>query len=121
MAGGRRATGARSGDGTALEGAELVPQGLRARRFKVGTDQLVVFSFPLKTVALPGVLTSSERAVALAMLAGLSNAAIARQRGTSVRTVANQVAAIFRKLGGSSRSGLHLRLMSKVQEEPGDG
>ena len=34
------------------------------------------------------------------------NSAIAEARGTSVRTVANQIQAIFKKLGVSSRSEL---------------
>jgi DNA-binding NarL/FixJ family response regulator len=121
MAGGRGTTSAGHHGEADLPDAELAPQGLRATRFDLGSDQLVVFSFPLKTVEAPDVLSSSERAVALAVLAGLSNAAIARQRGTSVRTVANQVAAIFRKLGVSSRSELHVRLMSAAPGEPGDG
>jgi DNA-binding NarL/FixJ family response regulator len=40
---------------------------------------------------------------------GLSNAEIARSRGRSPRTVANQVAKIFEKLGVSSRSELYAR------------
>jgi DNA-binding NarL/FixJ family response regulator len=34
----------------------------------------------------------------------MSNAAIARERKTSVRTVANQVASLFRKTGARSRA-----------------
>ena len=48
-------------------------------------------------------LTEAESAVALAVVRGLSNAAIADERGAAVRTVANQVAAIMKKLGVSSR------------------
>jgi DNA-binding NarL/FixJ family response regulator len=40
------------------------------------------------------------------LLEGKRNADIARERGTSVRTVANQVAAIFRKLKVRSRAEL---------------
>ncbi len=40
------------------------------------------------------------------MVAGLSNAEIARRRTASPRTVANQAASIFRKLGLNSRSEL---------------
>jgi DNA-binding CsgD family transcriptional regulator len=36
----------------------------------------------------------------------MSNAAIARARQTSVRTVANQVASLFRKTGARSRDEL---------------
>jgi DNA-binding CsgD family transcriptional regulator len=53
-------------------------------------------------------LTPSERDVAKLAREGLSNAAIAELRGTSPRTVANQLARIYRKLGCGSRIGLAL-------------
>jgi DNA-binding CsgD family transcriptional regulator len=54
------------------------------------------------------VLTASERAVAKLAREGLSNAEIGQLRGTSPRTVANQLARIYRKLGVGSRLGLAL-------------
>lgn len=52
----------------------------------------------------PGVpLTTAERAVAALVAGGATNEEIARTRKTSVRTVANQIASIMRKLGVSSR------------------
>ena len=48
-------------------------------------------------------LTPAEHAVAIDVLAGLSNAEVARKRGRSRRTIANQLAAIYRKLGIHSR------------------
>jgi DNA-binding NarL/FixJ family response regulator len=93
----------------------MVPDALRATRFNVGTEELVVFSFPLRAVSLPEVLSPIERDVALAILEGLSNAAIAARRRTSERTVANQVASIFRKLGVSSRRELQTRLTSSAR------
>lgn len=57
-------------------------------------------------VVLPDVLSESERAVALALLEGQSNAEIASARGTSTKTVANQLYAIYRKLGAGSREEL---------------
>jgi len=51
-------------------------------------------------------LTCAEREVRALVLAGRSNAEIARARGTSLRTVANQIASMFRKLGVGSR--IHL-------------
>jgi DNA-binding NarL/FixJ family response regulator len=44
------------------------------------------------------------------LLSGASNAEIARLRRTSVRTVANQVAAILKKLGAGSRTELPMIL-----------
>lgn len=63
-----------------------------------------MFSYPLPSPALPASLSPAERAVALALLEGHSNAEIAEARGTSVRTVANQLASLFRKLGVGSRA-----------------
>ena len=51
-------------------------------------------------------LTSTERAVATLAAGGASNADIARARGAAVRTIENQLASIYRKLGVHSRSEL---------------
>ncbi len=53
-------------------------------------------------------LTASERAVLRLVQQGLTNDAIAQRRGTSTRTVANQVAALLRKAGAPGRRALHL-------------
>jgi DNA-binding NarL/FixJ family response regulator len=55
-------------------------------------------------------LRSAERAVAHGIVRGLSNAEIARVRGTSVRTVANQVASLMRRLSAHSRAQIAARL-----------
>lgn len=55
--------------------------------------------------ALP-VLSKSESAILQLVREGLSNRAIARARGTSERTVANQVAALLRKTGAPTRKAL---------------
>jgi DNA-binding NarL/FixJ family response regulator len=70
----------------------------------MGGEEVAVFSFPLPRPVLPRSLTMAERAVAEALLEGLSNFEIATARQTSVRTVANQVASILRRLGVRSRS-----------------
>jgi DNA-binding NarL/FixJ family response regulator len=74
-----------------------------------GGERLVL-SFPLRPARWPECLTQAERAVAELVLEGASNAAIAKARGTSARTVANQVATIFRKLEISSRVELAARI-----------
>lgn len=51
-------------------------------------------------------LSHAERAIINGLLGGKCLAAIARERGTSLRTVANQVANSYRKLGVSSRREL---------------
>jgi DNA-binding NarL/FixJ family response regulator len=48
-------------------------------------------------------LSDAERAVVTGILGGKRIAAIARERGTSPRTVSNQIASVYKKLGVSSR------------------
>lgn len=64
---------------------------------------IVVLTYSLRRCSA---LTSAELEVARLAVAGGSNRAIARLRGTSARTVANQIASAFRKLGVGSRSEL---------------
>jgi len=79
------------------------PPGLRSSTVDLGGDQYLVLSFPTPVWSLPGCLSAAEREVALALLRGETNETIASVRNTSVRTVANQVASIFAKLGVNSR------------------
>jgi DNA-binding NarL/FixJ family response regulator len=80
--------------------APAVPRDLAALESEDG--ELVVLSFALP--ADPGAsLTPAESEVAGHILAGRSNAEIATLRRSSQRTVANQVASLFRKLGVHSR------------------
>lgn len=73
----------------------------------VGGLELVVLSCSEETAAaLPPSLTAAERSVAELLLQGLSTPRIAALRGSRPRTVANQIAAIFRKAGVSSRAEL---------------
>jgi DNA-binding CsgD family transcriptional regulator len=58
-------------------------------------------------------LTEAEEAVALLAVEGLTNAEIASRRGRSNKTVANQLASIYRKLGVKSREQL-VRLLSDI-------
>ena len=51
-------------------------------------------------------LTEAEREVAALAAASMTNAAIAKCRGSSERTVANQMASVLRKLKVGSRYGL---------------
>lgn len=81
-------------------------------------------------------LTDAELAIAPLVAQGCTNEEIARVRGTAPRTVANQLAALYRKLGVTSRvemvraldaqldegdavapSANALRLLSRVEKE----
>lgn len=86
------------------------PRGLVAHRFDIGSDAFAVFEFPLASVApspFEANLTESERSVMTLMLEGKTNLEIAAARRRALRTVANQVASIFRKLGIGSRYELY--------------
>lgn len=82
----------------------------KGHRLNVGSDDRVV----LIDVAIPGasiaLLTRAERGVALLAAEGLSNAQIAARRRVSVKTVANQLARIYAKLGARSRFELAMLL-----------
>ena len=59
---------------------------------------------------VPG-LTESEQAVARLAIDGRSNAEIAEARGVTAKTVANQLRAIYQKLGIASRYELAALLL----------
>jgi DNA-binding NarL/FixJ family response regulator len=78
----------------------------------VGADarELRVISRPRPDLTLERVLPAAEMAVIRSLVEGLSYQEIARERGTSTRTVANQISAVFRRLHVSGRNELVQRL-----------
>ncbi len=90
------------------------PPGLRVATFELGDAQFAMFEWPTGRSKPVGLTRAEGEVVALAA-DGLSNHEIARRRGTSSRTVANQLAAVFQKLGVSSRSELYALL--SIQKE----
>jgi DNA-binding CsgD family transcriptional regulator len=64
-----------------------------------------------------GLLTDTEMQIVRDILGGLPNAAIARKRGRSVRTVENQVSGLFRKLHIGSRFELWSRLQRLIRRQ----
>jgi DNA-binding NarL/FixJ family response regulator len=82
------------------------PGELEVHTFRVGDEQFALLSLPALPSARLDRLTAAERAVLKALLRGRSNLAIAQARRVSVRTIANQVASVFAKLGVRSRSEL---------------
>lgn len=95
-----------------LDPAELeqlpLPDGARVHELHLGGETLLVISYPLgcSDPLADTSLSPSEIEVARLAVEGLSNAEIATQRGTAVRTVANQMASIRQKLGVVSRRQL---------------
>jgi DNA-binding NarL/FixJ family response regulator len=84
------------------------PRGIRAERAAHRGKPAVRVSFPVPKIDWSESLTSAEKDVAGDILAGLPNGAIGKKRGSSVRTVVNQVASIFKKVGAHSRLELCL-------------
>lgn len=93
----------------AEEGAFAPPDELTASVLEIGGDTFAVLEWRVARRSFPAGLSPAEREVAELVLTGLSNAEIAKRRGRSRRTVANQVAALFKKLGVESRAGLVAR------------
>jgi DNA-binding NarL/FixJ family response regulator len=87
-----------------------VPPGLRALTFHLGSEEFALLSFDLcgdpGHTARINSLSPSQRHVAQLAVEGRTNAEIASARSTSVRTIENQIAEVYRKLGVRSRRGL---------------
>ncbi len=75
-------------------------------RVSLRNAEYLVVSYGMPDATALSLLTESERFIFDAVLAELSNAKIAALRGRSLHTIANQVAAVFRKLHAHSRSEL---------------
>lgn len=94
-----------------------IADGCRGALIEIEGETFLILSLPLGALDLSK-LTPAERAVAEAMIDGKSNAEIAKLRGRSVRTIANQIASIFRKLGVGSRAELASRMIDRAEIEP---
>jgi DNA-binding NarL/FixJ family response regulator len=75
----------------------------RIATFSLYDSVLAVLRLPLVEGSPLAKLSPAERHVATLAARGLSNAAIAHQRGKSDRTIANQMASFLQKLGVGSR------------------
>jgi len=87
------------------------PADLLAYRLDLGGSEFAVLEWPAgRTADARALLTTAERAVVALVLSGWSNAQVALRRGCSARTVANQLASAYRKLGVGSRAELAARV-----------
>jgi DNA-binding CsgD family transcriptional regulator len=93
-----------------------VPAELEVRHINRGGESFAVLSFAIREVEVPPNLTEAERQVVDAVLRGCSTSEIAVGRGRAPRTISNQLASIFRKLGVRSRSELVARLSDSNRE-----
>jgi DNA-binding NarL/FixJ family response regulator len=126
----RRAKGmndARGGEATARPSLRA-PCGLQANLLEDG-GALVLFTWPgpPSDDATLATLTPAEHEVVQLVREGLSNGEIAVRRRRSPRTIANQLASAFEKLGVRSRIELFTlatcmtRMRSRAAVEPGSG
>ena len=73
--------------------------------------EVEVVSVARPVLKLADLLSGAELEVTVRVVEGLNHEAIARARGTSKRTIANQIAAAYRKLGVSGRAELINQVM----------
>jgi DNA-binding CsgD family transcriptional regulator len=91
------------------------PVGLTGTSVELGDDTYVILSYPIAPpLELPAALTQAERAVVKLLSEGHRSPAIALLRDVSLRTVANQLHSVYRKLGVGSRAEL-IALLHRVQ------
>ena len=84
-----------------------IPPGLEIEIVEIdGETLLVLHCEAAESCGAQPILSSAEAEVLRALASGLTNAQIARARGTSPRTVANQVQSLLRKFGMQSRHQL---------------
>src|SRR5919201_151797 len=114
---------------TSAAGSGHLPRSPRSLRgvgvwwLDVGEEAFAVLEVPpapalaLTNLDVPS-LTGAERQVAGLMLAGLTNEEIARWRGSAPRTIANQVASVFKKLNIQSRRELCVLAATGAKERP---
>ena len=103
---------ARRGRNRAVYARETVSDAQRPRagQFRHAGREYAYLSYVPRGLARPARLTDAKAHVAELVLRGASGAEIARARGVSPRTIANQLASIYRKLGVCTRAELVLAL-----------
>lgn len=83
---------------------------IELRTYHVGAHEFAVISLPPLDLDLFDELSGAERDVVTLVVDGWTNRAIAEERGVSSRTVANQLASVYRKLDVNSRTELAVRI-----------
>jgi DNA-binding NarL/FixJ family response regulator len=95
------------------------PEGFRSARLDHEGRAILVMSYEVPDWEFPLALTMTEQAVLRAMLNGASQQEIATARGVSCRTVANQLASAYGKLGVGSRAEL-AALLRRPRKAPAE-
>ena len=89
-----------------------VPAGLTATISGFGPSERRDLHYRWPAARLPTTVSNTVRALVLEIVDGASREALAQSRGRSPRTVANQIASIFRKLRVGSRVELLVALLA---------
>jgi DNA-binding CsgD family transcriptional regulator len=93
---------------------ELSSSWVSALELEVEAGERVTIRVPPLVTRLVPFLTEAERSVATLLIEGKSYLEIAKVRRTSQRTVANQIASLFRRLHISGRAELLVLLMEQA-------
>lgn len=85
--------------------------GVETLRVEIAGEQYLLIGIPQEERRPDWAVTPAERVLIEGILAGRSNRELADQRGTALRTIANQLQTLYRKLGVTSRAELRALLM----------
>jgi DNA-binding NarL/FixJ family response regulator len=92
------------------------PTSGRLSHLKIGGVEYLVVSVLRPDLTFPVPLSCAEAAVVRELVAGRSHAQISDLRATSLRTVANQLATVFKKFGVSGRGAIVHQLIQHSLE-----
>ena len=81
---------------------------MRIHRLSLDRSEYLVISFPIQRPKAFACLTPREVDVVEAVLEGLSQEEIAKRRGVARRTVSNQLASAYKKLGVAGATELSI-------------
>ena len=82
-------------------------------------NEILVVSYPLRRPGSFARLSAAELAAVEGVLEGRSHRDVARERGVSVRTIANQLASAYRKL--DVRGAAELMVLVQHAQRPPEG
>jgi DNA-binding CsgD family transcriptional regulator len=111
----------RGKSGEHLRAVRRIPGGIAVSELEHAGKRLFIVSYPKSSMDQRDPrdepwcrLTPAEHAVVVLLLEGRTPAQVARERGTSVRTVTKQIDSAYRRLGAHSRNELALLLPPNV-------
>ena len=100
----------------AAESPALAPTLGRLTRINAQDEKQWLLSVPRPDLEFPVPLSEAEASVIRQLVSGRTHTEISSHRATSPRTVANQLASVFKKFGVSGRSAILQRLITHCFE-----